>query len=152
MKKMKIDENYIETRYGFPVIIHNVPMVEKRGQWVAKINYVQLNNAVLKSLTLKSGFLTGNEIHFIRLHFEMTLESFGKRFGVTHQAVMKWENTKDEPTKMNWFTEKDIKLFIYKQLSDRGFSKVYDKLEQIPVASENKAPEIDIERLEEVLV
>ena len=152
MKKIKIEKNYIETRYGFPVIIHNVPMVEKRGEWVAKINYVQLNNAVLKSLAVKSEFLTGNEIHFIRLHFEMTLERFGKRFGVTHQAVMKWENSKDEATKMNWFTEKDIRLFIYKQLAERDFSKVYDRLEQIPFASENKATEIDIEHLEEILL
>lgn len=152
MRKTKIEKNYTETRYGFPVIIHNVPMVEKRGEWVAQINYSQLNNALLKSLALKSGFLTGNEIHFIRLHFEMTLESFGKRFGVTHQAVMKWENSKDEPTKMNWFTEKDIRLFIYKQLTEKGFSKVYDKLEQIPIVLENKAPEIDIKNLEEVFV
>ena len=35
MKKTKIEENYLETRYGFPVIIHNVTMVEKRGEWVA---------------------------------------------------------------------------------------------------------------------
>lgn len=152
MKKTKIEKNYTETRYGFPVIIHNVPMIEKRGEWVAQINYVKLNNAVLKSLSLKDGFLTGNEIHFIRLHFEMTLESFGKRFGVTHQAVMKWENSKDKPTKMNWFTEKDIRLFIYKQLTERGFSKVYDKLEQIPIVLEEKATEIDIELLEEVYV
>lgn len=152
MRKTKIEKNYTETRYGFPVIIHNVPMVEKRGEWVAQINYDQLNNAVLKSLALKSGFLTGNEIHFVRLHFEMTLESFGKRFGVTHQAVMKWENTKDAPTKMNWLTEKDIRLFIYKQLTEKGFSKVYDKLEQIPIILENKAPEIDIKNLEEVFI
>lgn len=152
MRKTKIEKNYTETRYGFPVIIHNVPMVEKRGEWVAQINYAQLNNALLKSLALKSGFLTGNEIHFIRLHFEMTLESFGKRFGVTHQAVMKWENRKDELTKMNWFTEKDIRLFIYKQLTEKGFSKVYDKLEQIPIVFENKAPEIDIKNLEEVFI
>lgn len=152
MKKTKIEKDYIETRYGFPVIIHNVPMVEKRGEWVAQINYAQLNNAVLKSLALKSGLLTGNEIHFIRLHFEMTLENFGKRFGVTHQAVMKWENSKDKPTKMNWFTEKDIRLFIYKQLTEKGFSKVYDKLEQIPIVFENKVPEIDIQRLEEIFV
>lgn len=152
MKNTKIEENYLETRYGFPVIIHNVTMVEKRGEWVAKINYSQLNDAILKSLSLKSGFLTGNEIHFIRLHFEMTLENFGKRFGVTHQAVMKWENTKDQITKMNWFTEKDIRLFVYKQITERDFSKVYDKLEQIPSILENKYPEIYIENLEEVLV
>ena len=79
----------------------------------------QLNDAVLKALVLKSGFLTGNEIHFIRLHFEMTLENFGRRFGVTHQAVMKWENTKDQITKMNWFTEKDIRLFVYKQITEK---------------------------------
>jgi DNA-binding transcriptional regulator YiaG len=152
MKKMKIEKNYIETSYGFHVLLHNVQMVEKRGEWVAKINYTQLTSAVLKSLALKSSFLTGNEIHFIRLHFEMTLESFGKRFGVTHQAVMKWENTKDQPTKMNWFTEKDIRLFIYKQLSEKGFSKVYDKLEQIPATFAKNTTEINMEQLEEISV
>jgi hypothetical protein len=66
---------------------------------------------------------------------------------------MKWENNKDEITKMNWFTEKDIRLFIYKQLTERDFSKAYDRLEQIPFSSSViKAPEIDLEHLEEVLL
>ena len=82
----------------------------------------------------------------------MTLESFGKRFGVTHQAVMKWEHTKDEPNKMNWFTEKDIRLFVYKNLMEKGFSRVYDKLERIPDNVDLKLPEIDIENLDLVSI
>jgi DNA-binding transcriptional regulator YiaG len=147
MEETKIVTEYIDTGYGFPVTIYNVPMTKVRGEWLPKINYVRLANAVLKSLCQKEAFLTGNEIRFIRNQLEMTLDEFGKRFDVSHQAVMKWEDMKNNPTKMKWSTEKDIRLFIYKKLFENGFSTLYDSLEQKPISSENKNHEIDINHL-----
>ena len=95
MRNTKIVNEYTEDRFGFPVLIHNVTMVEIRGEWLPKINYAKLANNVLKELVIKKSRLTGNELRFIRLKFEMNLEDFGKRFYVSHQAVMKWENTKN---------------------------------------------------------
>ncbi len=152
MKKEKIVTEYIENRFGFPVILYNVPMVEVRGEWLPKINYARLADAVLKSLANKPSFLTGNEIRFIRNKFEMTLEEFGKRFYVSHQAVMKWEDSKGQPTKMSWATEKDMRLFIYKKLYDRGLLEIYSKLEQRPESSVKQNTGIDIKNLDSVLV
>lgn len=132
MRNTKIVTEYIDRGFGFPVVIHNVTMVEIRGEWLPKINHAQLKDSVLRHLVIKQNFLTGNEIKFIRTAFEMTLEDFGKRFYVSHQAVMKWEDTKDSPTKMNWSTEKDIRLFIYKKLTDKGLLEIYNKLEKKP--------------------
>lgn len=144
MRNTKIVTEYTENRFGFPVLIHNVTMVEIRGEWLPKINYVKLANDVLKALVLKPSKLTGNELRFIRLRFEMTLEDFGKRFYVSHQAVMKWEDTKDSPTKMNWSTEKDIRLFIYKKLTDKGLLEIYNKLEKKPDSKTIQDTQLDI--------
>lgn len=152
MRNTKIVTEYNDNRFGFPVTIHNVQMVEVRGEWIPKINYVHLADAVLRLLSVKPSYLTGNEIRFIRSKFEMTLEDFGKRFYVSHQAVMKWEESKDKATKMAWATEKDIRLFIYKKLFDKGLSDIYNKLEHKPDIAVSKNIEIDTKDLEFALV
>jgi DNA-binding transcriptional regulator YiaG len=151
MRNTKIVTEYTENRFGFPVLIHNVTMVEIRGEWLPKINYVKLANDVLKALALKPSRLTGNELRFIRLRFEMTLYKFAERFDVSHPAVIKWENTKDAPTKMNWSTEKDIRLFIYnKLLNQENLSDIYNKLEKKPDSKTIQNTQLDIK--EEVCV
>lgn len=130
MRNTKIVTEYIDNGFGFPVLIHNVTMVEIRGEWLPKINYAKLANNVLKELVIKKSRLTGNELRFIRLKFEMNLEDFAKRFYVSHPAVIKWENKKDMQTNMNWSTEKDIRLFIYnKLLNEDNFKDIYNQLE-----------------------
>jgi wyosine [tRNA(Phe)-imidazoG37] synthetase (radical SAM superfamily) len=47
----------------------------------------------------------------------MTLENFGKRFGVTHAAVLTWEKIGNKPAKMNPTTELCIRLFIVEKLN-----------------------------------
>ncbi len=68
-------------------------------------------------MTHKPIALTENEIHFIRTYFEMTLENFGKLFGVTHVAVLTWEKTKNKPAKINPTTELYIRLLILEKLN-----------------------------------
>ncbi len=60
--------------------------------------------------------LSGNQVHFIRTYFEMTLEAFGKHFGVTHAAVINWEKTKNRAAKINPSLELLIRLFILEKL------------------------------------
>jgi len=74
------------------------------------------SRSVLRALAHKPSPLIGSQIRFIRLHFDLTLQKFAKRFAVSHPAVMKWENAKSHPTKMNWTTEKDLRLFILSKL------------------------------------
>lgn len=77
-------------------------------------------------------FHSGAEVKFIRLHLGMTLEEFARQFAVTRQAVMKWEKRVNEPTKMEWTTEKDLRLLILarKQIEPKLFLELYKGLRQ----------------------
>ena len=108
-------------------------MVQVRGKWTPAINYTHLARAVLQQLAGLDGRLTGHQVRFIRLHFEMTLQAFAARFGVSHVAVLKWEQRANKPTGMAWSTEKDIRLFIHQQLSgpSRAFVQLYEQLAHV---------------------
>ena len=148
MKMEKIQKPFIDHGFGFPVKLFHVPMIKVRGIWTPNIGYNRLSKAVLKALCEKSARLTGNEIRFIRLHFEMTLQGFAKRFSVSHVAVIKWEATKNHPTPMNWATEKDIRLFLLSKISSepRDLASLYRRLEDRK-EEKNKPLQLDLERL-----
>jgi len=101
---------------GFPIVLFNVPMVKIRDIWTPAINYSKLQKAVLLELCDMSSPLSGNQVHFIRAYFEMTLDAFGKHFGVTHVAVLNWEKTKNKAAKINPSLELLIRLFILEKL------------------------------------
>lgn len=140
----KIKRSHIDNGFGFPVKLLNVPMTKIRGEWTPAINYNLLAKVVLKELCEKDSKLTGSEVRFIRQHFEMTLQQFAKRFGVTHPAVMKWEGMKNNSTGVNWATEKDIRLFVLHKLKSKSSEIVdlYSFLENV----------MDGERVSEVKV
>ena len=144
----KIQETFIDYGCGFPVVLLNVPMIRVYGKWTPDINYNELEQAIILALCHKSSKLTGSEIRFIRLYFEMTLHEFGKRFGVRHPTVVKWENFKDEPTNMTRGTEKDIRLFIIHQLKgSKKVGELYRELEQNSFSLRHEEPiQLDIEK------
>lgn len=130
MGNTKIEKRFVYDGFGFDVVIRNVPMVKVRGTWTPKLDYNKLARDVVLALAHKPARLTGAEIRFIRLHFEMTLESFGKRFAVSHPAVMKWEATDDRAPALKWPVEKDIRLFVLDQLRVKAsdFKTAYERL------------------------
>ena len=146
----KIQKQFIDHGCGFPVVLINVPMIKIRGEWIPDIDYNILEKSILIDLCHKTFKLTGNEIRFIRIYFEMTLQAFAKRFGVQHPTVIKWENFKDIPTNMSVGTEKDIRLFVIKELMGPKFiGPLYTELEATPFdATGQKSPlQLDIEKL-----
>ena len=110
-------KRFVYEGLGFPVIFLNVKLVKKRDIWTPAVDYNKLQKEVLLALTHKPVALMGNEVHFIRTYFEMTLESFGKHFGVTHVAVLTWEKMGNKPAKINPTTELCIRLFILEKLN-----------------------------------
>lgn len=132
MTETKTQKTFTDHGFGFPVKLQNVPMIKVRGKWTPNIDYNALAEVVLKTLCEKPVKVTGNEVRFIRQVFEMTLQQFAKRFTVSHAAVIKWENTGDEPTNMSWPTEKDLRLFILSRLNSRPTQMVilYNELEE----------------------
>src|SRR5258708_35710032 len=116
----------------------NVPMKKIFGEWALDINFGQLQREVLFLLAKKTTSLTGNELRFIRQYLEMSTHAFAKLFGVTHAAVLKWEN---EESKMNPSTEICIRLNVLDHLkvTDKEFRKLYLKLNPEIIAHRNDA-------------
>jgi len=148
MPKVTKKKKYVYEGFGFPVILMNVPMIKVRGSLTPKVDYNHLTRLILLGLTLKPARLTGSEVRFVRLHFEMTLKDFGDRFVVSHPAVLKWENKENKPTDMAWSTEKDMRLFITRELQPKKpklLTEVYDHLqEELPVS--DKPVTLDLSR------
>jgi hypothetical protein len=130
----KVQKRFVDTGFGFPITLLNVPMVKAHGIWTPKIDYNELALVVLRALAHKESRLTGSEIRFIRTYFELTLQTFAKRFCVTHVAALKWEKAHTELTAMSWTTEKDIRLFILSKLAARAdeLAQLYNKLALLP--------------------
>jgi len=146
----KIQRQLIDYGCGFPVVLLNVPMIKVRGKWIPDIDHNLLEKSVLVDLCHKPFKLTGSEIRFIRLYFEMTLQVFAKRFGVQHPTVVKWENFKNAPTNMSVGTEKDIRLFVINQLmGQKSIGALYLELEKTPfeVPFQEEPLHLDIEQL-----
>jgi DNA-binding transcriptional regulator YiaG len=127
----KRQSSFVFEGFGFPVVLLNVPMVRSLGVWTPDIDYRKLTRIVLRQLALHPARLTGHEIRFIRHSMDMTLEEFAHRFGVTHPAVVQWEQCGAKPTRMAWALEKDIRLQIIKsQLTPSAsrFAQAYEEL------------------------
>ena len=115
MEKKRV-KRFIYEGLGFPIVLINITLVKKRDIWTPAIDYNKLQKEVLLALSHKPFSLTGNEVHFIRAYFEMTLEKFGQQFGVTHAAVLNWEKIRNKSAKINPTTELYIRLFILEKL------------------------------------
>ncbi|HIJ72533.1 MAG TPA: hypothetical protein HPP83_00385 [Candidatus Hydrogenedentes bacterium] len=132
MRNERVQKNYVDYGFGFPVVFGKVRMVKVEGEWAPDIDYGLAEKCVIQAIPNKPGPLTGNQVRFIRLHFNMTLTRFGERFGVSHVAVKKWEDKGEDRTGMRWAIEKDLRLFVLKQVNvdANDFVKLYDGLEQ----------------------
>jgi len=132
--------------FGFPVELLNVPFVEVRGEMVPNIDYKSVAAQLLAKLALKTDRLTGNEIRFIRQYHKMTLEKFAETFRVTHPSILNWEKKGDEPTNMNWSTEKDIRLFSLSNFKTTRGWEIYERLTEMKnkISKKYHPPKIDV--------
>ena len=113
----KIKKSFMYEGLGFPIKLMNVPMIKIRGIWTPEINYNLLRKNALFAICNSPYPITGNELSFIRKYFEMTLMDFGKCFGVTHAAVIKWEKTGGNFAKITPSIEACIRLFVMQKIA-----------------------------------
>lgn len=146
MEKKRI-KRFIYEGLGFPIVLVDITLVKKREIWTPAIDYNKLQKEVLLALSHKPISLTGNEIHFIRAYFEITLEKFGQQFGVTHAAVLNWEKTRNKSAKINPTTELYIRLFILEKLkiNNQIFRDTFREFNIQGIAKEQKRSK-DIEK------
>ena len=130
----KFQKEWIDQGFGFPVKFVNVTLVKVRGAWTPKVPYNRIAKELLRALASKPGRLTGNEVRFIRQFMEMTLQEFGRRFDVSHVAVLKWEKSGDKITPMAWSMEKDLRLFVltHEGAKPPEIATLYGELEDVP--------------------
>lgn len=143
-KKVK---HYIDHSLGFPVQLSDVTFVKVRGAWAPKLDYPRLTAKVLAVLSRLHRPLTGCEVKFVRLHFNLSQAAFGSIFGISGPAVHKWERRGDRSTEMQWSTEKDLRLFIQSKLTQdsKAVGQLYEELTARPDAerkSKSKTAEL----------
>lgn len=131
---MKNSERKIKTfvykGLGFPITLVNTPMQKIFGEWVIDIDMTQLQLVVLRALAFKSGRLTKDELQFIRKFLALTTAKFGHIFGVTHAAVIQWENGKRQLTPS---TEFCIRLHVLSHLRAKAV-EFRDLYNAVPLA------------------
>ena len=134
---------------GFPILLKNVPMKKIFSEWTIDINFNILQTVALNMLARKPTPLTSDELRFIIDYLEMSTRSFAKLLGVTHPAVLKWENS---ASKMNSGTEVYLRFYIlnYLKVTDKEFRKLYLKInpENLANCKSSKTPlEIDADKI-----
>lgn len=142
----KIVEEYIEYGCGFPVRLSNVPMCEDEGEWIPNIDYNKLDKLVLHEICKMPYRLTGNQIRFIRLYFEKTLEDFANILRVKHSSIIHWEKQKDNIAKITWGTELAIRLYVLYQIESgaKKFQQDYVTLMEQEII-ENPSAEMKVD-------
>jgi DNA-binding transcriptional regulator YiaG len=129
MKKHKDRKikTFVYKGLGVPVKLVNVPMKKAAGVWCLDINMNKLMRLVLEAIIHKPTALTGDEFRYIRKYLEMTMVEFGKEFGVSHVAVLKWEN---EQNRVSPALELCIRLYVlnYLRAKDKEFRAFYREL------------------------
>jgi DNA-binding transcriptional regulator YiaG len=136
MKKRK-KKTFIYEGLGFPIKLINVPMRKVLGEWCIDVNMNKLMLVVLEALIRKPSPLTGDELRFIRSYLDMTTMEFGKTFGVSHVAVLKWENEKNRVSPALEFF---IRLYIldYLKAKDKEFRALYKELSLEQLSKDQK--------------
>jgi DNA-binding transcriptional regulator YiaG len=137
--KARKKKTFIFEGLGFPIKLINAPMKKVFGEWYIDINMNKLMLVVLEALAHKPVALTGDELGFIRSYLEMTTTEFGKAFGVSHVAVLKWESGEN---KISPALEFCIRLYIldHLQAKDAEFRALYKELslEQLSKSEKGK--------------
>ncbi len=131
---------------GFPVTLINAPMRKVLGEWILDINMETLQLIVLRILVHKPNRLTKDELRFFRKYLSLTTTEFGKVFGVSHVAVLRWEKGQRQ---INPAIEFYIRLHMLHQLraKDKEFRNLYNEipLEQLSKAKVEKSDQLEID-------
>ncbi len=74
MERTRTEKRFVDYGCGFPIVMHDVPMIHVRGAWTPDIDYNELHKKVFRALVRNPRQLTGNQIKFIRHFFSLTLK------------------------------------------------------------------------------
>jgi len=134
----KKEETLIYKGLGFPVELINVPMKKVLGEWVIDIDMNELQLCVFNNLVHQPTPLNGKQLRFMRKFLGMSTTEFGQKLGVTHAAIVKWEN---EQSKISPTQEAYIRLFLFNCLQDKDMMSLYKEItpQKLAAAKHTKA-------------
>lgn len=151
--KTKKTKTFVFHGLGFPITLVKAPMRKVLGEWVLDVNMEALQLAVLRILVHKPNRLSKGELRFIRKYLSMTTTEFGKIFGVSHVAVLRWEKGQRQLTPAIEFY---IRLYIlnHLQAKDKEFRNLYNEipLEKLSKAKIEKSDHLEIDVSEDLKI
>lgn len=103
-----IANEYVYCGMGFPVTLHNVPMIKIMGEWAPDINYNEIEDYVVSLLAQQVLPLTGKTAHFLRLRMNLPVRDLAPLLGTSQQAIDAWEEMGDKTIPMSTEFEKQI--------------------------------------------
>lgn len=143
--KQKI-KNYEWNGFGFPVIFDELPAVKLRGELVPDVDFQELAAPLIQFIcTTQDSAFSGNQVKFIRMHFNMSLRDFAEFMGVTHQSVMRWEKKEKASAHMGAHVEFFMKVRILRKLHSKK-ALLETAMERTEDASSAKQPNYKIQK------
>jgi DNA-binding transcriptional regulator YiaG len=118
-------ETFIYEGLGFPIELIDTPMKKVFGEWVIDIDMNALQIFVFEGLIHKPYPLTGKEMRFMRKFLEMSTEELGKKLGVSHATIVKWEK---EQAKVSPMQEAYMRMFLFTCLKEKEFINIYNEI------------------------
>jgi len=145
-------QEQLDGSFGFPVVIRNAPKRSYDGRWALDVGLETLNRAVLVELIRSTGPWTGGAVKFVRHWLGATLQEFADRVGVSHPAVIKWQDAGEESTPMSKGNEYLIRAQVAAQLRAEGHiteSEFADLVSEAMIFEPDREPEpIEIDGME----
>jgi len=143
-------ETFIYEGLGFPIELVNAPFKFVLGSWVLDLNMKALQEFVFKGLIHKPTFLAGKELRFMRKFLDMSTTEFGRKIGVSHVTVVKWES---EQTKTSPIQESYLRLFFLEHFQNNELMNVYHEIRPEMLAQTKEKTSsiliLDVNRLKE---
>lgn len=122
-------EKLVWDGFGFPIVILGARWKQTpSGYAVLDIDLTTLGEVVRDTLLLHPAPLTGKQVSFLRKHFEMTLEEFGKIVGKSHAGVKYWEDKGEAPAGMDANAELLLRLRLARMVNGEVFKRVLEEV------------------------
>ena len=135
---MKI-KNYLWNGFGFPVIFEELPAIKLRGELVPDIDFSKVAPDLIKFICSEQELpLSGNQIKFFRHALNFSMRDFAKLIGVTHQSLMRWENRKNHPAKIEAHIEIVLRILMLKRF-DGNKNEILEATNQVECVGKLKS-------------
>lgn len=96
------------------VYLENVPVRKTRHGWIVDADVAHLEREIAGEIVRQGIPLRGAEVQFLRKCLGLSLDSFGKRLGLSAPAILKWERAREK--RLGPTNEVAVRALIAEQL------------------------------------